>query len=81
MLGTLAVTTFITNLFSTGAQRRHLVRMRCAGNTPLGGLAVLAFLAVAHTHDLGVDGRADAVVHLAVDLGQRIACTGSTQLQ
>lgn len=49
-------------------------------SAPLGGLAVLAFLAVAHAHHLGVDSRAHAVVHLAVDLGQRIACTGDTQL-
>ena len=39
------------------------------------GLAVAAVAAAAHAHDLGVDGRAHAVVHLAVDLGQRIACT------
>jgi hypothetical protein len=40
----------------------------------LGRLAVLALLAVAHAHDLGVDRRADAVVQLAVDLGQGVAC-------
>ena len=39
-----------------------------------GRLAVAALLAAAHAHDLGVDGRADAVVHLAVDLGQGVAC-------
>lgn len=27
-----------------------------------------------HTHNLGVDGGGDAVVHLAVQLGQRVAC-------
>lgn len=28
-----------------------------------------------HTDNLRVDGRAHAVVHFAVDLGQRITCT------
>ena len=46
----------------------------CVGAEPRGWGAVVAVGAAAHAHDLGVDGRADAVVHLAVDLGQRVAC-------
>ncbi len=46
-----------------------------AGAVARRGLAAAAVAAAAHAHDLGVDGRAHAVVHLAVDLGQRIACT------
>jgi hypothetical protein len=40
----------------------------------LWGLAVAPVLPAAHAHDLAVDRRAHAVVHLAVDLGQHIAC-------
>ncbi len=44
------------------------------GAVARGRLAVVAVAVAAHAHDLGVDGRADAVVHLAVDLGQGIRC-------
>lgn len=40
-------------------------------------LTVLAVLGATHTHHLGVDGSGHAVVHLAVDLGQGVACIGN----
>jgi len=39
-----------------------------------GGLANPPRLPTPHTHDLGVDGGAYAIVHLPVKLGQRISC-------
>ena len=54
--------------------------MRKARPAPLGRLSVLPLLAVAHAHHLGVDGRRHAVVHLPVDLGQRVACPGTHTL-
>ena len=47
---------------------------RARAERALRRLAVAAVLARAHAHDLGVDRGADAVVHLAVDLGQHVAC-------
>lgn len=46
----------------------------CVGAIPRGWGAIVAVGAAAHAHDLGVDGCADAVIHLAVYLGQCVAC-------
>lgn len=54
---------------SESVPRRH-----GPARSPLGRLAVAAVLDGAHAHDLGVDGRRHAVVDLAVDLGQGVAC-------
>jgi len=50
---------------------------RRGGGVPLGGFSVPAVDAGADTHNLGVDGCRNAVVHLAVDLGQCVGCTQS----
>ena len=46
----------------------------------LGRLAVAAVHHRPHAHNLGVDGGGDAVVHLAVHLGQRLACVRGSEV-
>ena len=46
------------------------------GTHALRGLADTAGLHGAHADNLGVDGRGDAVVHLAVELGEHVGCWG-----
>ena len=46
------------------------------GTHALRGLADTTSLHGAHADNLGVDGRGDAVVHLAVELGEHVGCGG-----
>lgn len=54
---------------------RHALGGAGAEAGALGRLAVATVLDRPHAHNLGVDGGRHAVVDLAVDLGQRVACT------